>query len=304
MIPKYVIIHTAAHQGDNSIDDVRRWHIERGFMDVGYHYYIRRDGEIQTGRQETHIGAHCQDMDMNYNSLGVCFEGHGDYEPLTQQQRNSLCDLYEGIVERWDIPVKDVLGHRETGAPKTCPGKKVDMDDLRNMLNLSSRFLPKRRGDEIAPVETKLPRPRLTKLPPEWVEPVSYSNTLADFKGALRKRLARKEKTRFFFNLAVTALSNRLGLPELKMLKLETNNLKVNTMAEEAKGWLEKKLEEKSTYIGAAITVAVLILGYFGLEISVAELTSSVESVIVAASALIVALSGLYELFRDEKTED
>jgi len=142
------------------------------------------------------------------------------------------------------------------------------------------------------------------EAPKEYFMPVSYSNTIADFRAGLHRRFERRETAKKMFNFVVSVLSNRLGVPELSMLKLEQTNLKVNNMAEEAKGWLAKKLEEKSTYVGAAITVAVLILGYFGLEISVAELTSSVESVVVALSALIVALSGLYELFRDEKTED
>jgi len=42
-------------------------------------------------------------------------------------------------------------------------------------------------------------------------------------------------------------------------------------------------------------------LGYFGYSVGVAELTTAVEAVVMALSALIVAGAGLYDLFRDEK---
>ena len=301
MTPKFIIIHTAAFKGEASIEDVRKWHLKRDFLDVGYHYYIRRDGSLQKGRQETHVGAHCTDMDMNNRSLGICFEGHGDYEAFTQDQRNALCDLYEDILTRWDIPVEDVLGHRETGAPKTCPGSKVDMDDIRNMLSISLRLhnLPQRRGDEIQfgnidPAE--IPDWR-TEMPAEWTTPVSYSNTLAEFKAGLRQRFERRNKRTKIFNFALSVLSKRLGAPELNMLKLTEIDMS------EKKPWLERKLKEKSTSVGALITVAVLVLGYFGYNVGVAELTTAVEAVVMAISGVIVAGAGLYEIFRDEPDE-
>jgi len=43
-----VIIHcSATPQGVRlSFDDCRREHIRRGFSDIGYHFYITRNGEI------------------------------------------------------------------------------------------------------------------------------------------------------------------------------------------------------------------------------------------------------------------
>ena len=70
------------------------------------------------------------------------------------------------------------------------------------------------------------------------------------------------------------------------------------------KGWLANKLEEKSTYVGALVTVTVLVLGYFGYSVGVAELTTAVEAVVMAISALILAGAGLYDLFRTERTEN
>ena len=46
------IIHcSATPQGVRlSFDDCRREHIRRGFSDIGYHFYITRNGEIHRGR--------------------------------------------------------------------------------------------------------------------------------------------------------------------------------------------------------------------------------------------------------------
>ena len=56
------IIHcSATPQGVRlSFDDCRREHIRRGFCDIGYHFYITRNGEIHRGRPLEKIGAHCQ----------------------------------------------------------------------------------------------------------------------------------------------------------------------------------------------------------------------------------------------------
>lgn len=135
MIPIYLIVHTAAFKGDADIDKVREWHLARGFNDVGYHWYIRRDGTLQQGRKENVKGAHCLHMGMNHKSIGVCFEGHGDFEKPTVAQLATFKALYEDIKGRWGIPVQNVLGHRETGAPKTCPGTKVDMHEMRHFLS-------------------------------------------------------------------------------------------------------------------------------------------------------------------------
>ena len=43
-----IIIHcSATPEGkDFTVDDIRRWHKEQGWSDIGYHYVIYRDGSI------------------------------------------------------------------------------------------------------------------------------------------------------------------------------------------------------------------------------------------------------------------
>lgn len=132
---EYIILHTAAWPGDPSIHDIHRVHVDQnGWNDVGYHYVIRKDGTIEVGRHEMQQGAHCRDMGMNSQSIGICLSGHHDREDITGAQRKSLMKLCKQVMDAHDIPSAKVWGHRETGAKKSCPGEMIDMDLIRHQL--------------------------------------------------------------------------------------------------------------------------------------------------------------------------
>jgi len=134
--PQHIVFHTAAAKGNHDINDVRAWHLARGFNDVGYHYYIRRSGEVQKGREEWIQGAHCLDSGMNHKSIGICFEGHGNYEQWTYEQVLSFLHLVDNLLFRYPIRVNDIIGHREAGSPKTCPGTLIDCERVRNLIRI------------------------------------------------------------------------------------------------------------------------------------------------------------------------
>lgn len=77
-IIKEIIVHcSATPEGkDFTVSDIKRWHLERGFSDIGYHYVIYRDGSINEGRSESIAGAHC--TGHNTISIGVCYIGGMD----------------------------------------------------------------------------------------------------------------------------------------------------------------------------------------------------------------------------------
>jgi N-acetylmuramoyl-L-alanine amidase len=131
MKPTKIIIHTAAFRGEADINTVEQWHLARGFARVGYHWYIRRDGTTQAGRPEDIMGAHCKAGGMNRVSIGVCFEGHGDFQPLTPDQIYAWGHLYAQIRQRWGITPENVHGHNEFEPNKTCPGKLISVAKLR-----------------------------------------------------------------------------------------------------------------------------------------------------------------------------
>ena len=60
-----IVIHCAATKPSMDIgyDEIRKWHVEdNGWDDVGYHYIIKRDGTLQTGRDESMVGSHARQV--------------------------------------------------------------------------------------------------------------------------------------------------------------------------------------------------------------------------------------------------
>ena len=73
-IDKIIIHCTATPEGrHHDVEDVRRWHLARGFNDIGYHYLIHLDGFIDLGRPITKTGAHC--AYQNTGSIGLAYVG-------------------------------------------------------------------------------------------------------------------------------------------------------------------------------------------------------------------------------------
>ena len=104
----------------DSIDIIRQWHLERGFTDVGYHFFIKSDGVIEKGRDIDKVGAHCKGQ--NSNSIGICLHGKNindfNNDQFTSLNRllNSLCIIF---------PEVSIHGHNEY-SKKTCPVFNVE----------------------------------------------------------------------------------------------------------------------------------------------------------------------------------
>lgn len=122
-----IIVHCSAtpEWRDVTAKDIDRWHTERGFRGIGYHYVIKLDGTIENGRPENEVGAHC--LGHNKNSIGVCYVGGCDKDmrpkdTRTQQQRVSLILLLANLKKKY--PNATVRGHNEF-VNKACPSFSV-----------------------------------------------------------------------------------------------------------------------------------------------------------------------------------
>ena len=54
---------------DIGVNEIRQWHLQRGFNDIGYHYVIRRDGAIEQGRPIEKPGARRRIQHKQYRYL-------------------------------------------------------------------------------------------------------------------------------------------------------------------------------------------------------------------------------------------
>lgn len=119
-----IIVHcTATPAGkDYTVADIRRWHLQRGFSDIGYHYVVYRDGTVHEGRSVDIAGAHCEGH--NTHSIGVCYvggvqrNGKTPSDTRTNAQRAAMLNLLFELREAY--PNAKIHGHRDYAA-KACP---------------------------------------------------------------------------------------------------------------------------------------------------------------------------------------
>ena len=120
-----IILHCSATPEGRSLDfeACRRDHIRhRHFRDIGYHFYITRDGVVHTGRPLEQAGAHCKGH--NRHSVGICYEGGLDAaghpkDTRTVTQKEALTKLVRELKRRF--PRALVVGHRDLDPGKDCP---------------------------------------------------------------------------------------------------------------------------------------------------------------------------------------
>ena len=136
-----IIIHCSAVTPDqeSSAAQIDTWHRQRGWkFGIGYHYVIRRNGEIEPGRPEWMVGAHC--VNHNQHSIGVCYEGGLDIrgqpdDTRTEAQKATLRRLLEDLHRRY--PHALIVGHHDLNPHKDCPcikdviGEFKDLNDVR-----------------------------------------------------------------------------------------------------------------------------------------------------------------------------
>ena len=123
-----IIIHCSATKEGNKISaaTIDRWHKDRGWSGIGYHYVVSLNCNIEYGRPIDKQGAHVKNH--NKGSIGICYIGGlDDYlnpkDTRTQEQKESLLDLIKTL-KRLN-PGATVHGHNEFAA-KACPCFNVE----------------------------------------------------------------------------------------------------------------------------------------------------------------------------------
>lgn len=123
---RYVIVHCTDTLPllSYSVDDVRQWHLKRGFEDVGYHYLVKTDGTIELGRSLEYQGAHA--ALYNSRSIGVAYHGGRDSfgvnkDTRTFAQKLALCWVFKIIADYVPNPCAlQIIGHNDVST-KMCP---------------------------------------------------------------------------------------------------------------------------------------------------------------------------------------
>lgn len=121
-----IVIHcSATKEGkDYTVKDIDKWHKERGFKEIGYHFVIYRDGSVHAGRKLPKDGAHANTPGLsgksyNLHSIGICYiggldkDGKNPKDTRTDEQKKALRELVDYLMHRYPN-IKEVIGHRDT----------------------------------------------------------------------------------------------------------------------------------------------------------------------------------------------
>ena len=123
---KYIMLHCSdtAPGHDVGAEDIDRWHRQQGWQMIGYHYVVRLNGEIETGRPLFMKAAACKKADCNECGIHICYIGGRNAkgetaDTRTEQQHAALYRLIRQL--RQKFPRAKIVGHRDFDKGKACP---------------------------------------------------------------------------------------------------------------------------------------------------------------------------------------
>ena len=122
--------------------DVHRWHLHRGWSGIGYHFVIRRNGQIEPGRGIEKKGAHVANFNAKSIGIslagGVASDGQTPVDNFTDDQLLAARDIVLDLMATYRVLSSDVMGHNEViakithGSPKAYP--VFSMERFRTMV--------------------------------------------------------------------------------------------------------------------------------------------------------------------------
>lgn len=155
---RYIVLHHSATAG-GSVESINGMHIDRGWDGIGYHIVIGNGSGMDDGRmqptyrwwqQET--GAHALPdgtasaaLDAEggnaYNryGIGIVLIGNFNDGGPTAAQFEKLASVVAALAERFNVPMSNIVGHRDIKLTD-CPGRQFPMEDvLRRVADLRLR---------------------------------------------------------------------------------------------------------------------------------------------------------------------
>jgi len=122
-----IIIHCSATPEGREVSaaTIKKWHTDKGWSDIGYHYVVGLKGNVELGRPVERQGAHVRGK--NKDSIGISYVGGCDSkmnpkDTRTEDQVLALDELIANLMDKY--PGSTLHGHNEFSA-KACPSFDV-----------------------------------------------------------------------------------------------------------------------------------------------------------------------------------
>jgi N-acetylmuramoyl-L-alanine amidase len=125
-IDTIVLHHTASNNGAGDLA-----HMRNPKSEVSAHYMVDRDGKIYQlvgdSKRAWHAGKgelHGVPTDVNGRSIGIELVNDGSGKTaFTEAQMKSLTQLTGYLKQQYDVPMRNIVGHKDVAVPK---GRKSD----------------------------------------------------------------------------------------------------------------------------------------------------------------------------------
>lgn len=120
----HIVIHCSAVRSwqQSGVAEIDRWHRSHGWKGCGYHYVIRRDGNIEIDRPLEMVGPHCQYN--NRHLIGICCEfGLDEQRRPTDTRTDAQKVALRSLLEKFhaEYPMAVIVGHNVFNTMKACP---------------------------------------------------------------------------------------------------------------------------------------------------------------------------------------
>lgn len=125
-----IVIHHDATEGDKiRIFNHANYHIDKGWPEIGYTYYIDKTGQLY---QLNQLDIACNHTEgHNITGIGICLQGNFDIETPTEAQTEKLESLIYYLIFRYGV--KKIYGHNELNNT-SCPGRNFNITDIKSIL--------------------------------------------------------------------------------------------------------------------------------------------------------------------------
>ena len=121
-----IVLHHTGNPTDDDLSaaEIDASHKAQGWMCIGYHYVVRKDGTVEVGRPHWTVGAHA--YGENSHTIGIHVCGNFEIGEPTDAQIESTAMLLANLCTDYGLPIDrdHIVGHRELMAT-ACPGENL-----------------------------------------------------------------------------------------------------------------------------------------------------------------------------------